>query len=104
MSTQVLAQNSLIDEILYFVYEDCRKYGKDLFCLRTKPTCEHASTLAACAFVSRQWASLAIRHLWGRYGTYDLLMKLVSQPEKGLTNGQSDYVGGSSFVARYATH
>jgi hypothetical protein len=98
MSTQILAQDPLIDEVLYSVYEDCEKDGKGLFCRRTKPTCEHASTLAACAFVSRKWANLAIRHLWGRYGTYDQLLKLVSQPEKDLNNSNSDNVSRSPLL------
>jgi hypothetical protein len=88
MTIKVAEQDPLIDQILYFVHSGCLKIGKKLFCLKRKP-CKHARTLAACAVVSRQWSNIAVRYLWGRYGTYDHLVKLAL-PKKSPRDDDED--------------
>ena len=49
--------------------------------------CRHKGTLFNCLTVSRQWFSIAAKHLWNRYASfdqiiYDLIEPLSTQPDQ----------------------
>jgi hypothetical protein len=92
MSTHpVLLQDHLIQEILQGLSHcerddhgvcTARPRFQNNSRVRSRTTCIHTHTLAACTLVSRRWTDKAIKVLWGKYAGYEQLKYLLSLPQE----------------------
>ena len=70
---------SLLDDTLSWIISDC----KCRYVLQgevqdaSEEPCDHTERLFNCLTVNKQWFQLAIKHLWGHYGTWDTCMALL---------------------------